>query len=67
MKKEEERFKNVFENMILKIIAYHYGKVLFLLTEWLFSKKKRKEKIERLDILVKITASNANDQKDHII
>ena len=23
--------------------------------------------IERLDILVKITVSNANDQKDHII
>ena len=27
----------------------------------------KKKKIERLDILVKITVSNANDQKDHII
>ena len=42
-----------------------YEKVLFLLSEWLFSQKKNL--IERIDILVKITVSNTNDQKDRII
>ena len=35
--------------------------------KWMVILQKKKKLNERLDILVKITVSNANDQKDHII